>query len=382
MAACGLCLDSGAVAVRSSSLSVEIDAANGRVTGLRAANGVEFAAPDGGADLFALGLTRPEDFRAAENVTPAQAARFRHEPLADGVRLVWEDLGGKVARVECTVRAAPGDAKVRFGISFVPTNGWAVVSTEYPRLRLADRIGTTAADDRLLTGAAWGGIHHAPGADKKPRTIEFRTQPGNLTVQAALWWDPHALFYFAAEDDKGDVKSLNVTREKGDGILFRWQRFDYDVRPLRLDYDFTVAAACGTDADPVTWHDGAELYRDWARHTHFCKVPTSQRKDLPKWMTDAPALTLFTREWFDKPDSIRRWVKDCWGRLAPGAPLVAASWGWEHFYTWVHPYFPCHPSDAAFSSLVNDLAAENALGAVPHHHLALSVKELTYSSNS
>ena len=107
MAAWGLCLDGGTVAVRSSSVSVEIDAANGRVTGLRAANGVEFAAPDGGADLFALGLTRPEDFRAAENVTPAQATRFRHEPLADGVRLVWEDLGEKVARVECTVRAAP-----------------------------------------------------------------------------------------------------------------------------------------------------------------------------------------------------------------------------------------------------------------------------------
>ena len=57
------------------------------------------------ADLFALGLTRPDDFCVAENVTSAQAARFRHEPLADGVRLVWEDLGGKVARVECTVRA-------------------------------------------------------------------------------------------------------------------------------------------------------------------------------------------------------------------------------------------------------------------------------------
>ena len=82
MAAWGLCLDGGAVAVRSSSVSVEIDAANGRVTGLRAANGVEFAAPDGCADLFNLGLTRPEDYRAAENVTPAQAARFRHEPLA------------------------------------------------------------------------------------------------------------------------------------------------------------------------------------------------------------------------------------------------------------------------------------------------------------
>ncbi len=42
LAACGLCLDGGAVSVRSSSVSVEIDAANGRVTGLRAANGGAF----------------------------------------------------------------------------------------------------------------------------------------------------------------------------------------------------------------------------------------------------------------------------------------------------------------------------------------------------
>ena len=344
--------------VRGASLAVGVNAANGRVESIAATNGTEFAARRA-ADLFSMELTRADDFSAKEKVGPSQAKRFPQEALPDGIRLVWEDLGGKVARVECTVKTAPGDAKVRFRLSFVPTNGWAVISTDYPCLRLADRIGPDTADDRLLTGAAWGGIHLAPGADPKPRVIESRRQPGNLSVQAALWWDPSALFYFAAEDDKGDVKHL-VVRRTADGILFLWQRHGFDAEPTRLDYDFTAAALCGTPQDPVTWHDGAELYRAWARTTHFCSVPTARRTDIPSWLADAPALTLFTRDWFDKPDTIRRWVKDCWGRVAPGVPIVAASWGWEHFYTWVHPYFPCHPSDEAFTSLVADLAAEKA----------------------
>ena len=346
-----------AVIVKSATLSVGVDAAKGCVNSLLAANGVEFAAKSS-TDLFLMELTRPEDFSAKATVGPSSAARFRHEQLPDGARLVWEDLGGKIARVECTVKAVPGEKKVRFGMSFVPTNGWAVMSTEYPRLRLADRIGSDTADDRLMSGAAWGGIHHAPGADPKPRTLENHIQPGNLTVQLALWWDPSALFYFAAEDDKGDVKRVKVSREKNESILFQWQRMGFDVTPVRLDYDFTVAAVCASQDDPVTWHDGADLYREWACNTHFCSVPTVNRKDIPSWMTDAPALTLFKREWFDKPDNIRKWVKECWGKVAPGVPIVAAAWGWEHYYDWVMPYFPCNPSDEAFISLVSDLAAQ------------------------
>ena len=259
--------------VRGASLAVGVNAANGRVVSVAATNGTEFAARRA-ADLFSMELTRADDFSAKEKVGPAQAKRFHRETLPDGVRLVWEDLGGKMARVECTVKAAPGDVKVRLGLFFVPTNGWAVIGTDYPCLRLADRIGADTEDDRLLTGAAWGGIHLAPGADPKPRMIEYRRQPGDLSVQAALWWDPSALFYFAAEDDKGDVKHLAVRRER-EGILFLWRRLGFDAAPTRIDYDFTAAALCGTPKDPVTWHDGAELYRAWARTTHFCSVPTA-----------------------------------------------------------------------------------------------------------
>ena len=114
--------------VRGASLAVGVNAANGRVVSIDATNGVAFAARRA-VDLFSMELTRADDFSAKEKVGPAQAKRFRREKLPDGVRLVWEDLGGKVARVECTVKAAPGDEKVRFGISFVPTNGIARIAT-------------------------------------------------------------------------------------------------------------------------------------------------------------------------------------------------------------------------------------------------------------
>lgn len=354
-AAAAACLVRGAT-VKSPSIAVEVSDKDGRIEGLLAANGVCFSAANP-CEPFVFELTRPDDFSVNERVLASQAARFSQEPIPDGVKLVWEDVAGKLARVECTVRAAPGDAKVRFGLSFVPTNGWAATTVEYPRLQLSETIGADASDDRLLAGSALGGILHAPGADPKVRRLVDKLQPGNLAVQAALWWDPTALFYFAAEDDKGDVKRLLIQRQKK-GVLFCWQRLCYDAAPTRLDYDFTVAALCGTTEDPVTWYDGAELYRDWARKTHFCSVPIARRKDIPKWLADAPALTLFTRDWLNKPETIRRWVKEYRERVAPGVPLVAAAWGWEHYDTWVHPYFPCNPSDSEFVSLVADLAAQ------------------------
>jgi len=347
------------VFVRSSSLSVGVNLANGRITSIDATNGVRLASKYT-TDLFWMELSRVDDFSANARIGPSAAAAFRHEIIPGGVKLVWENLGDKLAWAACTIRAEPGDARVRFGISFAPTNGWAVISTAYPNLRMADRIGADASDDSLLFGNAHGGILSAPATNTTPRVIGHYKQPGNLTVQAMMWWDPTTLFYCAAEDAKGDVKIASVQLEKLPSMMFRWKRESFDAEPVCLDYDFTIAAVCGTPDWPVTWHDGADLYREWARGTRLCSVPTARRRDIPAWLAEAPAFTLFTREWFDAPDTIRRWVREFWRRLAPDVPIVVGSWGWEHFYTWVHPYFPCHPSDEAFTSLTRDLAGDKA----------------------
>ena len=359
-AALGACHGAEPVFVRSASLAIGLDAAEGRVASVKATNGVELAAQKA-CDLFELELTRTDDFTNTTKVSSSARRPVACEPVPGGARLVWEGLHEGVARVVCTVRAMPGEAKVRFGFSVTPTNGWAVTSTRYPAIQLADRIGADASDDRLMTGHAHGGILHAPGGDPRPRSLASAIQPGNLAVQAALWWDPGTLFYYAAEDARGDVKQLSVRRAPG-GIVFSWQRQGYAAATEELDYDYTLAAICGTPQDPVTWHDGADMYRDWARKTRFCSVPTALRKDIPSWMADAPAFTLFRlrRDDMGDPEKIRRWAKDCWGQIAPGVPLVVGVWGWEHLYKWGNPYFPCHPSDEEFVSLVSDLLAQKA----------------------
>ena len=347
--------------VRSSTLSFGFDARDGRLVKVVAADGTDLS-PKVAADIFTIKqLTRTDDFSVSESISPQAAAIFRHEPIADGLRLVWEDLGGKLSRVECTVRGSATDRKVRFGLALWPTNGWAVAVASYPCINFSGRIGESIEDDRLLSGSKEHPMPDNIASQPVERGFFYPQQPGPLAVQTAFWWDPSLLVYTAAEDDKGDVKCVGAIRTKSGDMRLWWDRRCFDQAPVRLDYDFVFAAVCGTKDNPVTWHDGADIYRDWARtKTRLCPVPAWKRPDVPACLADAAAVTLFNRTWFDDVSKTRRWVDECWSRVAPGAPLVAILWGWENYGTWVNPHsFPCNPSDEAFVSLVRDLAAKN-----------------------
>ena len=345
--------------VRSSSLAFGFDARSGRVVKVVAANGTDLA-PKVGVDLFKMLLTRTDDFSVNESISPQAAAKFRCEPLADGLRLVWEDLDGKLSRVECTIRGSTTDRKVRFGLALWPTNGWAVTVASYPCINFSGRIGESVEDDRLLTGAKQGVLDNLASLPVNQWHVHPQ-QPGPLAVQTAFWWDSSLLVYTAAEDDEGDVKNVGAMLTGSGDMQLWWDRKCFDAAPTCLDYDFVFAAVCGTKDEPVTWHDGADIYREWAKTTsRLCPVSAWKRPDVPAWLADVPAITLFNRPWFDDIGKMRRWVDECWGRIASGAPLVAIFWGWECYGTWVHPHsFPCNPSDEAFVSLVSDFAAKN-----------------------
>ena len=347
------------VFVRSSSLSLGFDTRSGRVVKVVAADGTDLS-PKAGADLFKMKLTRTDDFSTDESVSSEKAARFRHEPIADGLRLVWEDLDGKLSRVECTVRGSATDRKLRFGIALSPANGWAVTIASYPCINFSGRIGESVEDDRLLTGSKQGISDNLASLPVNQWHIHPQ-QPGPLAVQTAFWWDPSLLVYTAAEDDKGDVKCVGAMRTGSGDMQLWWDRKCFDAAPACLDYDFVFAAVCGTKDEPVTWHDGADIYRDWARTTtRLCPVPVWKRSNLPACIAEAPAVTLFNRPWFNDIAKMHRWVGECWSRVMPDVPLVTILWGWERYATWVHPHsFPCNPSDEAFVSLVGDFAAKN-----------------------
>ena len=115
------------------------------------------------------------------------------------------------------------------------------------------------------------------------------------------------LVYTAAEDDKGDVKNVGAMLTGHGDMQFWWDRKCFDTAPTHLDYDFVFAAVSGTKDAPVTWHDGADIYREWAKtSTRLCPIPAWKRPDVPPCLADAPVVTLFNRPWFNDIGKMRR----------------------------------------------------------------------------
>lgn len=349
--------------VASSTLRLELND-RGEIARLVTRGGVAFSGARP-TPLFRLDFTRADDFTAMKSVASSAAGKVETKPVPDGVDVVFSGFAADLPleRAVCRVRGERDGKRVRFGLSTVTRDGWALTGADYPRLVLTRKIGASAEDDAFLSGDVFGGgsnpgkavIRYPADPAREKWEVHFGF-PGSLTVQFAEFYDPAAGLVFAAEDAEGGPKTFHAVR-KDDGFLASWTARMWEPGAAESPYDVTLAAFEGTPADPATWHDGADIYREWASRQRWCAKPIAARTDLPDWMRDAPALTMFTREaWFDRPDDIRGWVHDYFEKRHAGVPTVAALWGWEHHGTWLgFDYFPCHPSDDVMRSLMADM---------------------------
>ena len=148
----------GAVEVAGTSLTVTLDEqAKGAVTRLVTAHGAELAPAQGATALFRLKLTRTDDFTKSVSVTADDAETCALEAGAAGAaRLVYGGFKEGVVFVACTAQG--GEAYVRWRISVQTAPGWALETTEYPRLLVAPVLGGDGGDDRLVYGATQGGV--------------------------------------------------------------------------------------------------------------------------------------------------------------------------------------------------------------------------------
>ena len=346
-----------AVEVKSASLGVTLDeASNGAVSRVVAADGFDFAAAGAREALFLLKMTRADAYTNSVEASSAEAKGCTVEKTADGVRLVYGEIGLAVEKVVCTVRAAHGDVRLRWRIAVTPKPGWMLEETHYPRMTVVPTLGTDPSRTAVVGGGTTGGVVRNPAGYAKGKTVFFARQPGSLAAQFVSLYDDSRLFFFGAEDGRGGTKALAVRRRK-DGLLFSACRTGWDSDGKDFGYDFVVAALSGTAARPCSWHDAADLYKTWAVKQRWCRTPLKFRDDLPRWIREAPAMVRFYRQNFDRPEGIREWFHGYWLKTFPKIPLVAAMWGFEHGGTWVSDYFPCHPSDEAFKSIVADLRA-------------------------
>lgn len=354
--ACSAALLAPALAgeLASRSLKVTVDeAAKGAVSHLVSAGGTDFISPGKATSLFKLQLTREDDFTRRAYVSAEQAKTFQVESTAESLVLRYGEIGEAVKSVTCEIAARGNGNRLTWRIAVRPQSGWRVTETTYPRLQLTEKLGETAEDDCVVGGTTKGGVIANPAAKPKGKSVFFGRQPGSLACQFVSFYDVRRLFYFAAEDGLGGTKDISLDRT-ADGLLLWSRRFGWDASG-DFGYACVTEVLEGTPEKPCAWQDAADLYRSWASKQRWCAAPLRDRKDLPEWLRAAPAMVRFYRHHFEDVAKIRGWVANYWDKQFKGRPLIAAMWGWEHRNTWCSDYFPCCPSDEAFTSLVKDI---------------------------
>lgn len=353
------------VSCASHSVTIDLDR-KGQVTGLVTAGGVAFGADidsrgkrvfENTTGLFELELRKVDDYTCLEKVNPSRAKSFACEKLADGLRLVYSDFADAPVRsVRCTVHK--DGAKLRWRIAAEPAPGWAVTLAACPLIALKPQIGADGTDDTLVSGHSFReGLERNPGARTWKR---FGRQPGSLGVQLAVYCDPKALFLYCAEDGAGEMKSLKIQSVPGAGMLFRFAHETWAPAAAEQPYDVvTVCKDAGPGDEPLSWHDGADIYKAWAVKQRWCRTPWKLRADIPVWLKDSPVhANLYDwRGWCRRPHALEDWAEKYWEKNFPNSTVNLHFDGWERDGVYVMTdYFPLHPDNETFAGYAKALA--------------------------
>ncbi|MDO5318879.1 MAG: DUF6259 domain-containing protein [bacterium] len=325
------------------------------VTGLVSRAGREYAALCPAPDLFRVQMRCVSALTNVVHGSAREAKIVETMVKDDGFDFVYSGFSSPLERVVCSVRPDAADGKLRWRISALPKAGFAVCEVDYPIINLACQLGAEGEDDRLLGGTRrnWGMIVN-PGRTMNPKKWDslFGEQPGSLYAQFGCFYDSAGGVYAASEDGKCQDKAM-VWRRVADALQVFWQHRTWSESAYSLDYDVVTTCFTGAGGEPADWHDAADIYRAWARRQYWCRQTLVEKKNLPDWMRDAPAMLRWSRPWYTQPDDMRAWLERYWKAKFPTAPLLGAAWGWEKQGTWITPdYFPLYPDDATFARCV------------------------------
>lgn len=366
--ALGTALCSSAAEISSTTLTAVFDdAEKGRFAHLVDRRGQEFVSPRNvDSPLWQVEACKTDAFAETTIIRANQAKRYAVRAVADGIELTWEDAGEAVEKAVATFRAKPDDPAIRCRITVTPKKGWALVETQFPRAALNECLGTTPTDDALVMGTGHGGLVRYPMDPNREywHSRHVGHSPGNLVAQFGCFYDDGGGLYTMAEDADGNEKELLMDRwyrkDRPDGtyyggeFLFRWSRFEYSETADTQPYDILLRGFANPDGEETTWYDAADLYKAWAKKQFWCKKTFLEKTDfLPPWTRDAPVVMRFNREWFDRPDFMKRWLEGYWRKKFPDAPLLAILEGWEHHGDWITTeYFPVYPSEEKFAEMM------------------------------
>lgn len=316
-------------------------------------SGVEFISPQP-SPLFNLAFSKKSETGGPLFYLSSQDATNFSATLKNGaLTLFYNGMNEYPVDVTCTASLSEKDSLVHWNLSVNIPETLILEEVQFPVVVLKSPLGGNAADDAALFGNAKGGLIRRP-AELKNGTRFNGILPGTLAAQFGCYYDDRAGFYTATYDNQGHPKVFEMMRVP-DGVQMGWKYKVYREKSYTMGFDAVMSTFNSNDnATPADWRDAADIYKTWALQQKWCATPYVQRKDIPVWMKNGPAMVRFNRDWLVEPQRIMNWLDNYWKKNFPEyIPLITAYWGWEKVANWVTPdYFPVFPSNEQFNDLI------------------------------
>jgi len=215
--------------------------------------------------------------------------------------------------------------------------------------------GLTSPVEPSMQVGGWFQSRH-----NSPEIWRYNNYPGQwASTQLMAYYNDLGGLYIACDDASGAPKFIDPLLED-DGVTMGLGHYPGTRGPnqAKLPYNVVLGTFHGD------WYAAAEIYREWASKQSFCATKLSDRKDIPKWITESPIGIMFPMrgqcdwdgpavanpEYTPAANALPYLEKVAAGLEAPLMPLI---FNWEKAGPWVQPdSFPPVGGDASMRELM------------------------------
>jgi len=313
------------------------------------ASGTAVVADPADKNLFVVVLEKDGKSQAIAS-SQAKRSSAAVEPADGGSKAVlkFSEFEGSDLSVEVVATCRKGEPLIEWSIRVRAGANARLTTVRFPTVHAVPAIGSPD-DDVLVLPALPGALIENPAGNwavHQSVTLQF---PGSLSAQFLAYQDRTAGVYLAGRDAESRPMSLVVAkRQTGFALHHEYVPRVEAGRDWESPYPVVLGVTQGT------WHESADLYKQWAARQPWCAKTLPQRDDVPAWWKAGPAVHVFEVRTYDAN-------RTCNGSYYPkllehvrtfrdkiDGPVVPMLAGWENHRRWTAgDYFPIFDQEAA-----------------------------------
>lgn len=225
---------------------------------------------DGATSLWALSLRGPGNAPFDASADGAELSTVERD--GSSATFTWTvAIGGAKAVVRAAVNSDAASGLSHWSLTATVPDGWRVVETVFPRVKLALADGM-----KLAVPTSWG--------------LEKAVEPGlhydeaypswGATMQFVAAYDTTGGVYLATHDRKANHKAFRANADEA-GLTLECAHFPAVVEgDFALPYEVTLAGYDGT------YMEAAGIYREFALTAPWAAAGPVSKRAIPQWLLD------------------------------------------------------------------------------------------------